>query len=62
MPEALAVAVVFVVALAAWIGAAVTARDPANRNVAQDCERLAHHALWLEQRIEVARRENWGPR
>jgi hypothetical protein len=32
MPEAFAVLVVFVICIAAWLGAMLTARDPARRN------------------------------
>ena len=60
MPEAFAVLVVFVVCLAAWIGALLTARDPAKQNVAEDLATLRHQRLWLEQRLETAQRENWG--
>lgn len=59
MPEAFAVLAVFVVAIAAWIGAWAQARDPANYNARQEGERLQTQAAWLEQRVELARRENW---
>jgi hypothetical protein len=59
MPEAFAVLVVFVVAIMAWIGAWLQARDPANYNPRQESERLVVQAAWLEQRVELARRENW---
>lgn len=60
MPEALAVVAVFVVAVVAWLGAWLHARDPANTNAGAEMERLRHHAVWLQQRLEVARREGWG--
>ena len=47
-------------ALAAWIGAWMHARNPANFNAQEEAERLRHHAAWLEQRLAVARREQWG--
>lgn len=60
MPEALAILVIVVVAVAAWIGAWVHARNPANYNVRHEIERLHYQAGWLQERLEVARRENWG--
>lgn len=60
MPEALAVLAVMVVALVAWLGAWLQARNPANHRPEEDVARLRHHAAWLEQRLEMARREKWG--
>ena len=60
MPEALAVAVVFIVAIVAWFGAWLNARNPANYNARDEMARLRHHAAWLEQRLETAQRERWG--
>jgi hypothetical protein len=60
MPEALAIVAIVVVALAAWIGALLHTRNPANYNAVREAERLRQHAAWLEQRIEVAQREKWG--
>lgn len=60
MPEALAVFAVFVVTIVAWFSAWMHARNPANYNARDEAERLRHHAAWLEQRLEVAHREQWG--
>lgn len=60
MPEALAIVAVFVVVVIAWVGAWMQARDPASQNPVEDLQRLRVHAAWLEQRLHVARRENWG--
>lgn len=60
MPEALAVFAVFVVAVIAWVGAWMQARDPARQNVAEDLAQLRHHHAWLEERVRVAEREGWG--
>jgi hypothetical protein len=60
MPEALAVLVVVVIAIAAWFGAWMQARNPANYNAREEAERLRHHVAWLEQRLELAQREKWG--
>jgi hypothetical protein len=59
MPEAFAVLVVFVISVAAYIGALITARDPARQNVVEDLATLRQHHAWLRQRLDVARRENW---
>ncbi len=60
MPEALAVLVVLVVAVVAWFGAWLHARDPANYNAREEAARWQQQAGWLEQRLAVARRERWG--
>ena len=59
MPEALAVLAVLVVAVVAWVGAWMQARDPAQQNPHEDFAQAQQQAAWLEQRLEVARRENW---
>ena len=59
MPEALAVLAVFVVAVVAWFGAWMQAGNPANQNVHDETQRLQLHVRWLEQRLDLARRENW---
>lgn len=59
MPEAFAVLGVLVVAVAAWLGAFIRARDPALQNPAEDLQRMRQHADWLEQRLHLARRERW---
>ena len=60
MPEAFAVVAVFVVAIVAWVGAWMHARNPANFNARDESERLRQHAQWVEQRLERAQRERWG--
>src|SRR5262245_12144764 len=60
MPEALAVAAVLVVALAAWVGAWLHARNPANFNARDEADRLRAQAEWIERRLAVAERERWG--
>ena len=60
MPEALALLAIFVIAIAAWFGAWMQARDPANQNVHDETERLQLHVRWLEQRLDLAQRENWS--
>ena len=59
MPEALAVLAVFVVAIAAWVGAWMQSRDPAQQNPREDFAQAQQQTAWLEQRLEVARREKW---
>ena len=61
MPEALAVLAVFVVAIAAWLGAWMHTRNPANYNARDEVARLQQQAAWLEQRLAVAQRERWSP-
>jgi hypothetical protein len=60
MPEAFAVLVVFVISVAAYLGALSTARDPSRQNVAEDLATLRQQHAWLQQRLDLARRENWG--
>jgi hypothetical protein len=60
MPEALALLAVFVVAVAAWIAAWMHTRNPANYNARAELERLRRQAIWLEERLDVARREKWA--
>lgn len=60
MPEALVVLGVLAVALLSWLGAWLHTRNPANSNPADEAARLREQVAWLEQRLEVARRENWG--
>lgn len=60
MPEALAVLAVFAVAVVAWVGAWLHARDPANYKPHEEHSRLQHHEGWLEGRLQTAERENWS--
>jgi hypothetical protein len=60
MPEALAIAAVFAVAVAACVGAWLHSRDPANQNTANEVVRLRQQQVWLEQRLLLAQREKWG--
>jgi hypothetical protein len=60
VPEAFACLFVFAVCVAAYIGATLNARDPARHNASEDLATLRRHHAWLEQRLAVAVRENWG--
>ena len=60
MPEALAVLAVLVVAVVAWVGAWLHARDPANYKPHEEHSRLRHHEGWLQSRLETAQREKWS--
>jgi hypothetical protein len=60
MPEALAVFAVVVVSIAAWFGAWMHTRNPANYKPHDEIARLQQRAAWLGPRIEVAQRERWG--
>ena len=58
MPAALILSLAFVIGALAWLAAWWQARrQPANRRA--EIQRLGNHALWLEQRLDVARRERW---
>ena len=59
MPEALAIVAVAAVVVVAFIGAWLQERNPARQDARADLERLRQHAAWLEQRLEIAGRENW---
>ena len=60
MPEALAILGILVVTIVAWVSAWSHTRNPANFNTRDEVARLQQHAAWLEQRLELAQRENWG--
>lgn len=62
MPEALAIVAVFAVVAIAFVGAWLQERNPAIQSSQIEVERLRHHAAWLEQRLELAQRENWDER
>ena len=58
MPEAFACLFVFAVSLSAYVAAKVqTARS--TNNPAADLQRLRRHRAWLEERLQMASRENW---
>ena len=59
MPEAVAVLLVFVIAVASYVGARVSAANPANNHPAADVQRLQLHRAWLDERLQQAWRENW---
>jgi hypothetical protein len=62
MPGALPIlAFVILVALVCWVAAWTHTRNAANHDPREDYRRLQRHAAWLEQRLDVARRERWGP-
>ena len=58
MPEALALLALFAVVG----GGFVVVKMSAGRSVDphQELQRLKQHERWLQQRLERARRENWG--
>lgn len=60
MPEALAVLVVVVISLAAWLAAWLQTRRTPQLSTPADLECLRHHESWLRQRLERAQREQWG--
>jgi hypothetical protein len=46
-------------ALVAWLAAWRYVRNPQNCDPREDFRVLQRHAAWLEQRLDVARRERW---
>ena len=60
MPEAFACLFVFVVAVAAYVGAKLMTLDPARRaSPHQEFHRLQQQRAWLEERLQQSWRENW---
>jgi hypothetical protein len=59
MPEALAVAFVFAATVAAFVAAKLLTMNPSAETQRDDVNRLHHQRLWLEERLEAARREGW---
>jgi hypothetical protein len=57
MPEALAVVLVFVVSVAAYVGAMLQAKKPVV--VRDEIARATIQQEWLSQRLSQARREGW---
>jgi hypothetical protein len=56
LPILAALAVVF---LAAWLGAWYYTRNPIYHDPREDFRKLQRQAAWLEQRLDIARREHW---
>ncbi len=59
MPEALAVLLVFVVAVAAYASARIHASNPANVSLKAEATRLRDQHAWLQSRLQQAWREEW---
>jgi hypothetical protein len=60
MPLPLILLLAVIVGAFAWLGAWWNSRRrPETRRA--EIQRLNNHALWLEQRLDVARRERWDP-
>jgi hypothetical protein len=60
VPEALAILAVFFVAIAIYLAMCLRTRDPALHDPAEEHARLRLHVTWLDERLAVARREQWG--
>lgn len=61
MPGALVIlGLLIVVAIAAWIAAWCQTRDPSRNDPREEFRQLQRHAAWLEQRLDLARRERWN--
>jgi hypothetical protein len=59
MQTVLILLIASVIALTSWLAAWWHTRNPASRNARDELQRLRTHALWLEQRLDTARRERW---
>ncbi|MSU71096.1 MAG: hypothetical protein EXS43_01980 [Opitutus sp.] len=60
MLEAFAVIAVFFVTVVVYVAVWLQARDPAQNTPQHELARLQTREAWLWQRLEIARRENWG--
>ncbi|MEY4940942.1 MAG: hypothetical protein RIQ93_2677 [Verrucomicrobiota bacterium] len=62
MPGAVVILGLFItIALVAWMAAWAHTRDPSNRDPREDYRQLQRQTAWLEQRLDLARREKWSP-
>jgi hypothetical protein len=59
MPATFILLPALVVGLIAWLVASVYTRRNAREGSRDKVQRLRNHALWLEQRLDLARRERW---
>jgi hypothetical protein len=50
---------VVVIFIAAWWGAIVASRDPAQQDPRHEMARLRDYEAWLRQRLEMAQLEKW---
>lgn len=62
MPGAVFILGLFIAAaLVACVAAWFHTRNPANHDPREDYRQLQRQAAWLEQRLDLARRERWAP-
>lgn len=59
MPEALAVLFVTTVSVICYIAAKIQARNPAQWDARKELVRLRQQRAYLEERLALAREENW---
>jgi hypothetical protein len=59
MPVTLFLVPALLIALIAWIAAWRYTHTAEPEPPRDEVERLRNHALWLEQRLDLARREKW---
>jgi len=59
MPEALVILFVFAIAGGAYLFARFQVQDPSRTDHVEDLKRLTEEHAWLEQRLGLARKENW---
>ena len=60
MPASILLFPAVVIALIAWTAAWWFTRKSRPETRRDEIERLRRHAIWLEQRLDTARRERWG--
>ena len=54
------IAVLAVVFFAAWLSAWCYTRNPIHHDSREEFRKLQRQAAWLEQRLDIARREHWN--
>ena len=59
MPASLILLPAFVIGVAAWLAAWWYTRKTRADQTRDEVDRLRNHAVWLEQRLDIARQERW---
>jgi hypothetical protein len=59
MPATFILLPAFVIGIIAWVAAWWFTRTSPSDSQRNELQRLRNHALWLEQRLDIARRERW---
>jgi hypothetical protein len=61
MPASFLLLPAFVIGIVAWLAAWWYTRRTTADDGRDEIDRLRNHAAWLEQRLDIARRERWDP-